>query len=92
LYLLFYFYCLWRCFLFASSAPFAAIFYFFPIFLPLFAPGKRQAANNTNFYGQVFFFMCHSCNNIMLRLLQLNDWNVLLHWQMKAKKPAGTGF
>jgi hypothetical protein len=32
-----------------TAATVTAIFYFIPIFLPLFTPGKWQFTNNTNF-------------------------------------------
>jgi len=35
--------------LFIISATVAAILYFIPIFLPLFAPGKWEVANDANF-------------------------------------------
>jgi len=48
----------YRC-LFITAATVATILYFFPIFLPLFAPGKWKVANNANFSWQVLFFVRH---------------------------------
>jgi len=47
------------CCLFITTATVAAILYFFPVFLPLFTPGKWKVADNANFSWQMLFFVRH---------------------------------
>lgn len=46
----------------ASPAFFAAIFYFIPMLLPFFSPGKRASASSANLLREVlFFYIFHQC-------------------------------
>ena len=48
--------CSLLCTVFISSAALAAVYHLFPVFFPLFAPGKWSLANGTIFCGEVSFF------------------------------------